>query len=243
MNARFEARVSMYLGEGVEVMGSGKRKRDSGDEGEGKDGKKKKREEGSEGERGEEQEKGEGRRRKITMRVRFFSKEKNEGSSSEQQQQGPSNKGQTQPNHAHPMPRKPPSSTFNPKSPPKATRQSSRTQPPLPSASNPPSPTTTTTATMPPPNLNLKQPPLHPHLHVTNEPPIPWDPIPFPCALLPDDHEGAPAAWKRLFPNEEEFGEYGGKPTGWMEKMTWKGGRWVERGEGDVYVERFLGRG
>ncbi|USP76721.1 hypothetical protein yc1106_03995 [Curvularia clavata] len=85
-------------------------------------------------------------------------------------------------------------------------------------------------------------PPQLPIVYIGNEKEERWDPIPLPSPLLPDDTEGPKAAWARLFPHEKPFGEYGGKPTGWMERMCWKDGKWRARGPEEPYVERFLGR-
>ncbi|EUC46910.1 hypothetical protein COCMIDRAFT_35498 [Bipolaris oryzae ATCC 44560] len=261
MNARFMARMARYLDRGVEDLGGGggeeergekggmvgKRKRDCGDEGE----------ETEEGEK-EEKEKEKGKEvplRKLTVKLKLVrcGVERGDGdgdgtsSSSctfsqqqQQQQQRPGPSGQPKPSkQVQTTTSKLPALKTKPKSlaktnadsPPKMlTRQSTRNLAPL--------------STMPtgPPKQKPARTPYFPHLHVTNEPPIPWHPIPLPCPYLPDDYEGPRAAWKRLFPNEAEFGEYGGRPTGWMAKMTWKAEEgWVERGEGDVYVERFLG--
>lgn len=97
---------------------------------------------------------------------------------------------------------------------------------------------TATTTTQPKPRS--RHPP-HPFLPLENEPKDPWHPIPLPSPLLPRDTEGPKAAWARLFPHLAPFGEYGGKPTGWMAKMTWKDGEWRARGPEEPYVERFLG--
>ncbi|KAJ6284735.1 hypothetical protein J3E71DRAFT_237733 [Bipolaris maydis] len=235
MDARFEARMRMYMGERVmhgsverergqqkEMKGLGKRKRDEKDvdeEGEEKE------EETNRQEKGKAEK--EGRPRKLTVKLKFTAcpvvrSDKDKPSSS-------------------------PSSSSPPSSPPyqpsQFTRTQTPTQAPQPQAQQTgPSkvPTRQSTRNQPAPTTTPMPPS---HLRITNEAPIPWAPIPLPCALLPDDHEGARAAWKRLFPHEAPLGEYGGKPTGWMAKMTWKKGRgWVEREEADVYVERFLGR-
>ncbi|RAR12516.1 hypothetical protein DDE82_000227 [Stemphylium lycopersici] len=68
---------------------------------------------------------------------------------------------------------------------------------------------------------------------------LPTDTWPTPLHALPP--HGPRAAWARLFPDELPLGEYGGEPTGWMARMMWKDGEWVERGEEDVYEKMMLG--